>query len=91
MERVWRKLTGVDDGNRQMVDILNAVLTDGFPADQRLGRRRVHRPATHVVLVDGTDPGKTHLAITIARSCRIGSPDGTTTLACGILSSLLAS
>ena len=32
MERVRRKLTGVDDGNRQMVDILNAVLTDGLPA-----------------------------------------------------------
>ena len=31
MERVRRKLTGVDDGNRQMVDILNAVLTDGLP------------------------------------------------------------
>jgi hypothetical protein len=32
MERVRRKLTGVEDGNRQMVDILNAVLTDGLPA-----------------------------------------------------------
>jgi transposase len=32
MERVRRKLTGVDDGNRQMVGILNAVLTDGLPA-----------------------------------------------------------
>src|SRR4029453_10435079 len=32
MERVRRKLTGVDDGNRQMVDLLNAVLTDGLPA-----------------------------------------------------------
>src|SRR6201986_367006 len=32
MERVRRKLTSTDDGNRQMVDILNAVLTDGLPA-----------------------------------------------------------
>jgi hypothetical protein len=32
MERVRRKLAGADDGNRQMVDILNAVLTDGLPA-----------------------------------------------------------
>ena len=32
MERVRRKLTTADDGNRQMVDILNAVLTDGLPA-----------------------------------------------------------
>src|SRR4029453_125281 len=30
MERVRRKLAGVDDGNRQMVDILAAVLTDGL-------------------------------------------------------------
>jgi hypothetical protein len=32
MERIRRKLTGADDGNRQMVDILVAVLTDGLPA-----------------------------------------------------------
>src|SRR3974390_1388372 len=32
MERVRRKLAIVDDGNRQMVDILTAVLTDGLSA-----------------------------------------------------------
>jgi transposase len=32
MERVRRKLAGVDDGNRQMVDILAVVLTDGLAA-----------------------------------------------------------
>jgi transposase len=32
MERVRRKLAAVDDGNRQMVDILTAVLTDGLSA-----------------------------------------------------------
>ena len=32
MERVRRKLAGADDGNRQMVDILTAVITDGLPA-----------------------------------------------------------
>src|SRR5246127_4035388 len=32
MERVRRKLAGADDGNRQMVNILTAVLTDGLPA-----------------------------------------------------------
>src|SRR5665213_2518550 len=32
LERVRRKLASADDGNRQMVDILNAVLTDGLPA-----------------------------------------------------------
>jgi transposase len=32
MERVRRKLAGADDGDRQMVDILVAVLTDGLPA-----------------------------------------------------------
>jgi hypothetical protein len=28
MERVRRKLAGTDDGNRQIIDILAAVLTD---------------------------------------------------------------
>jgi hypothetical protein len=32
IERVRRKLASADDGNRQMVDILNAVLTDGLQA-----------------------------------------------------------
>src|SRR6187402_3802377 len=32
MDRVRRRLAGAGDGNRQMVDILNAVLTDGLPA-----------------------------------------------------------
>jgi hypothetical protein len=32
MERVRRKLAGAADGDRQMVDILNVVLTDGLPA-----------------------------------------------------------
>jgi hypothetical protein len=32
MERARRKLAGADDGNRQMVDILTAVFSDGLPA-----------------------------------------------------------
>jgi transposase len=32
LERVRRKLAAVDDGNRQMVDILTAVLSDGLAA-----------------------------------------------------------
>ena len=32
IERIRRKLASTDDGNRQMVDILNAVLTDGLSA-----------------------------------------------------------
>jgi hypothetical protein len=32
IERIRRRLASSDDGNRQMVDILNAVLTDGLPA-----------------------------------------------------------
>jgi len=32
IERIRRKLAGVGDGNRQMVDILTAVITDGLPA-----------------------------------------------------------
>jgi transposase len=32
MERIRGKLAGADDGNRQMVDILTAAITDGLPA-----------------------------------------------------------
>ena len=32
MERIRRKLAGANDGHRQMVDILAAVITDGLPA-----------------------------------------------------------
>jgi len=32
LERIRRKLAGADDGNRQMVNILTAVLADGLPA-----------------------------------------------------------
>lgn len=32
LEKVRRKLKGVDDGDRQMVDILATVLTEGLPA-----------------------------------------------------------
>lgn len=32
LEKVRRKLKGIDDGDRQMVDILAAVLTEGLPA-----------------------------------------------------------
>jgi transposase len=32
LERVRRKLAGSDDGDRQMVDILTSVLSDGLPA-----------------------------------------------------------
>ena len=32
IERIRHKLASDDDGNRQMVDIPNAVLTDGLPA-----------------------------------------------------------
>jgi hypothetical protein len=32
LERVRRKLAGAGDGDRQMVDILTAVLSDGLPA-----------------------------------------------------------
>jgi hypothetical protein len=40
MERVRRKLAGADDGNRQMVDILTAALTDGPPAVEPRAPRR---------------------------------------------------
>jgi hypothetical protein len=39
IERVRRRLASTDDGNRQMVDILNAVLTDGLPSGRTLFSR----------------------------------------------------
>ena len=55
LERVRRKLRGSDDGDRQMVKILSAVLTDGLPAVEAAcaealaaGRRASPRdPLTH--------------------------------------------
>ena len=70
MERVRRKLAGADDGNRQMVDILSAVLTDGLPgveaacaeaiahgvhsADDRAGSRRRFYNVVDLALFDVT-------------------------------------
>ena len=42
MERVRRKLKTADDGNRQMVDILTAVLTDGLPAVEAACTEALH-------------------------------------------------
>ncbi|WP_247807928.1 MULTISPECIES: hypothetical protein [unclassified Bradyrhizobium] len=33
IERIRRKLASTDDGNRQTLDIVTAVLTDGLPAE----------------------------------------------------------
>ena len=41
MERVRRKLASADDGNRQMVDILSAVLTDGLPVSKSPAPKRI--------------------------------------------------
>ena len=40
IEKVRRKLAGSDDGDRQMVKILTAVLTDGFRLSRRHARNR---------------------------------------------------
>ena len=45
IERVRRKLASADDGNRQMVDILNAVLTDGLPAVEAACAEAIARAA----------------------------------------------
>ncbi|MCW2127997.1 hypothetical protein M2226_006741 [Bradyrhizobium elkanii] len=37
IERIRRRLASTNDGDRQMVDILNAVLTDGKPAVEAAG------------------------------------------------------
>jgi transposase len=42
LERVRRKLAAADDGDRQMVDILAAVLSDGLPAVERACGEALH-------------------------------------------------
>jgi hypothetical protein len=71
MERVRRKLAGVDDGNRQMVDILTAVLTDGLPGSRGRLRRgdRPRRPLRRRllnILARQRDPGRTANILTPA-------------------------
>ena len=56
IERVRRRLAAAKDGDRQMVEILGAVLPDGIAA-------------VETVLIGGTGTGKSHLAVAIARSC----------------------
>jgi hypothetical protein len=51
MERVRRRLKGADDGDRQMVAILTAVLSDGIdavepPASRRLPRTSARPPSS---------------------------------------------
>jgi hypothetical protein len=48
MEQVRRKLAAADD-NRQMVDILTAVLTDGLPAVE--AARRVSQPPAPLLIL----------------------------------------
>jgi len=42
LERVRRKLAGADDGDRQMVDILTTVLSDGLPAVEAACSEALH-------------------------------------------------
>src|SRR4029450_323708 len=42
LERVRRKLAAVDDGDRQMVDLLSAVLTDGLAAVEAACAEALH-------------------------------------------------
>ena len=46
LDRVRRKLAGGDDGDRQMVAILTAVLSDGLPRSRRPVRQRCARTST---------------------------------------------
>ena len=56
MERVRRKLADADDGDRQMVDVLTAVLTDGLPAVEA-ALRRGHQPRRAFCRCDSQHPG----------------------------------
>ena len=56
LERVRRKLAGADDGDRQMVDILTAVLSDGLPAVEAACAEAL-REGVHSADVDPQHPG----------------------------------
>src|SRR3954462_12829405 len=71
MERVRRKLASADDGNRQMVDILAAVLTDGLPAVEPACAEAIAHgvPSASVVLnilARQRDPGPPAMILTPA-------------------------
>jgi hypothetical protein len=57
MERVRRKLAGADDGNRQMVDILAAVLTDGLPAVEAACTEALANASTPPTSFSTSSPG----------------------------------
>jgi hypothetical protein len=69
MERVRRRLTGSDDGDRQMVAILAAVLTDGLPAVEAACSQAmaegVHSSDVIInILTRQRDPGPTAVIVT---------------------------
>ena len=56
MDRVRRRLPGDDDGNRQMVDILTAVLTDGLQAVEAACAEAIGHARECVVGLGGFEP-----------------------------------
>ena len=69
IEGVRRRLAGVDDGNRQMVDILAAVLSDGLPAveaacAEALGQGVHSADVVLNILARRRDPGPAAIILT---------------------------
>jgi len=69
LERVRRRLAGSDDGDRQMVSILAAVLTDGLPAVEAACAQAiaegVHSADVIInILTRQRDPGPTGIILT---------------------------
>ena len=58
IDKIRRRLTGVDDGNRQMVSILTAVLHDGLPAVEAACASREHKWAGTVDLFADSKIGR---------------------------------
>ncbi len=52
LEQVRRKLAAARDGDRQMVDILTAVLSDGLFGDARMATRLLDRLTHHCDIVE---------------------------------------
>ena len=71
LDRVRRKLARSDDGDRQMVKILSAVLTDGLPAVERLSEGVHSADVILNILARQRDPGPP-MTITTPDAFRIG-------------------
>ncbi len=69
MERVRRKLAGSAEGDRQMVDILSAELTDGLPAVEASRAEALDQPKAQSGRMSATHSAFKFLEAAITSPC----------------------